>query len=73
MNRLNPLTADGVMRARVGDAVGAAKSLDENLELATSVDEPLWLIRVRIARAEAAWLAGRRMRRGTRCGQPSWR
>jgi DNA-binding CsgD family transcriptional regulator len=33
--------------------------LDENLNLATSVDESAWLIRARIARAEAAWLAGR--------------
>jgi DNA-binding CsgD family transcriptional regulator/tetratricopeptide (TPR) repeat protein len=58
VNRLNPLTSDGVMRARVGDPAGAAKSLDEALALATSVDESTWLIRARVARAEVAWLAG---------------
>jgi DNA-binding NarL/FixJ family response regulator/tetratricopeptide (TPR) repeat protein len=59
VNRLNALTADGVMRARVGDTIGAARSLDENLELAISVDESCWSIRARIGLAEAAWLSGR--------------
>jgi DNA-binding CsgD family transcriptional regulator len=58
VNRLNPLTADGVLRARVDDVVGSAASLDEALSLALSVDESTWLVRVRIARAESFWLTG---------------
>jgi DNA-binding CsgD family transcriptional regulator len=59
VNRLNPLGADGVLRARVGDVVGAAASLDEALALALGVGEPYWLLRTRIARAESCWLVGR--------------
>jgi DNA-binding CsgD family transcriptional regulator len=59
VNRLNPLISDGVMRARVGDPVGAARSLDEVVDLAISVEEAGWLVRARVARAETAWLAGR--------------
>jgi DNA-binding CsgD family transcriptional regulator/tetratricopeptide (TPR) repeat protein len=59
VNRLNPLLTDGVLRARVGDFVGSMASLDEVLTLALSVNEPCWLVRARIARAESFWLAGR--------------
>jgi DNA-binding CsgD family transcriptional regulator/chloramphenicol 3-O-phosphotransferase len=59
VNRLNPLIADGVLRARVGDVVGAGLSLDEALELAVGVDENYWKVRTRAARAESYWLVGR--------------
>jgi DNA-binding CsgD family transcriptional regulator/tetratricopeptide (TPR) repeat protein len=59
VNRLNPLFADGVVRARVGDAVGSMSSLDEVLTLAVSVNEPIWIVRARVARAESFWLIGR--------------
>jgi DNA-binding CsgD family transcriptional regulator/tetratricopeptide (TPR) repeat protein len=58
VNRLNPLTADGLMRARVGDVVGSTASLGEALTLAQSVNESCWLVRARIARAESCWLTG---------------
>jgi DNA-binding NarL/FixJ family response regulator len=59
VNRLNPLFADGAVRARVGDSAGALSSLDEVLPLALSVNEPIWIVRARIARAESFWLVGR--------------
>ena len=59
VNRLNPLFADGVVRARVGDAVGSLSSLDEVLTLAISVNESIYIVRARVARAESFWLAGR--------------
>jgi DNA-binding CsgD family transcriptional regulator/tetratricopeptide (TPR) repeat protein len=59
VNRLNPLIADGILRARVGDVVGSAASLDEALGLSLTVTEPYWSVRTRIARAEGAWLVGR--------------
>ena len=59
MNRLNPLRVLGGIRGRRGEA-GAAELLDEALELASGVGEPLWVVSVRAARAELKWLSGQR-------------
>ena len=57
VNRLNPLRVLGGIRGRRGEA-GAAELLDEALELANGVGEPLWVVSVRAARAELKWLSG---------------
>jgi DNA-binding CsgD family transcriptional regulator len=59
VNRLNPLRVLGGIRGRRGEA-GAAGLLDEALELASGVGEPLWVVSVRAARAELKWLSGQR-------------
>ncbi len=59
VNRLNPLRVLGGIRGRRGEA-GAAELLDEALELANGVGEPLWVVSVRAARAELKWLSGQR-------------
>jgi DNA-binding CsgD family transcriptional regulator/tetratricopeptide (TPR) repeat protein len=58
VNRLNPLLVLGTIHARRGED-GAWKLLDEALELAIGTDEPQYLVPVRTARAELAWLEGR--------------
>jgi DNA-binding CsgD family transcriptional regulator len=57
VNRLNPLLVLGTITARQGGD-GAWKLLDEALELATGTNEPQYLVLVRTARAELAWLEG---------------
>ncbi len=57
VNRLNPLLVLGTITARQGRD-GAWKLLDEALELATGTNEPQYLVLVRTARAELAWLEG---------------
>jgi DNA-binding CsgD family transcriptional regulator len=58
INRMIPLLALGTVSARQGED-GAWKLLDEALELAVGTDEPHYLVPVRTARAELAWLEGR--------------
>jgi hypothetical protein len=59
ISRIVALVAIGRLRARRGDP-GAAEALDEALELAEQTGHLQRLGQVRIARAEAAWLAGDR-------------
>jgi DNA-binding CsgD family transcriptional regulator len=59
INRIVALVALGRLRARRGDP-GVAEALDEALELARQTGHLQRLGPVRIARAEAAWLAGDR-------------
>lgn len=57
VNRLNPLRILGSIRGRRGEA-GAWDLLDEALVLAEGLDEPLWIVSVRAARAELRWISG---------------
>ena len=57
VNRLNPLRVLGSIRGRRGEA-GAWDLLDEALVLAEGLDEPLWIVGVRAARAELRWISG---------------
>jgi len=59
ISRIVALVAIGRLRARRGDP-GVAEALDEALELAEQTSHLQRLGPVRIARAEAAWLAGKR-------------
>jgi len=55
--RLGPLSRLGMIRARRGDP-GAWECLDEAIEYAEGGGEPQSIVPVRLARAEAFWLAG---------------
>jgi DNA-binding CsgD family transcriptional regulator/tetratricopeptide (TPR) repeat protein len=57
VNRINPLTSLGRIRARRG-APGCWECLDEAAAAAEGTGEPQHLAAVRLARAEAYWLAG---------------
>ena len=57
VNRLNPLRVLGSICGRRGEA-GAWDLLDEALVLAEGLDEPLWIVSVRAARAELRWISG---------------
>src|SRR5580692_1253587 len=57
VNRINPLTSLGTVRARQGTA-GCWGWLDEAAATAEGSGEPQHLVLVRLARAEAHWLAG---------------
>jgi ATP/maltotriose-dependent transcriptional regulator MalT len=57
VNRINPLTSLGQIRARRGEP-GAWDSLDEAMRSAHGTAEPQHIRSVRLARAEAHWLAG---------------
>jgi DNA-binding CsgD family transcriptional regulator len=56
VNQLNPLRVLGSIRGRRGEA-GAWELLDEALEGAEGVGEPLWIVAVRVARAELSWIS----------------
>jgi tetratricopeptide (TPR) repeat protein len=51
LNRINPLIADGVIRARLGDAEGAGSRLEEALALAMGTAEEPWVLRVHAPQA----------------------
>jgi DNA-binding CsgD family transcriptional regulator/tetratricopeptide (TPR) repeat protein len=55
--RLGPLSALGTIRARRGDE-GVWTALNEAVIHADGSGEPQWIVPVRLARAEAHWLAG---------------
>jgi DNA-binding CsgD family transcriptional regulator/tetratricopeptide (TPR) repeat protein len=57
VNRMNPLLVMGTISGRRGED-GAWKLLDEALELAEGTGEALYIVAVRAARAELAWLTG---------------
>ena len=57
VNRINPLTSLGKILARRGEP-GAWDRLDEAMRSADGTTEPQHILRVRVARAEACWLAG---------------
>ncbi len=57
VNRMNPLLVLGIISGRRGED-GAWKLLDEALELAEGTGEPPFIVTVRAARAELAWLEG---------------
>jgi len=57
INRLSSLVAVGTVLARRGDPA-AAQYLDEAEDVATGVDEPLYLAWAGLPIAEASWLAG---------------
>jgi DNA-binding CsgD family transcriptional regulator len=57
VNRLNPLITLGRVRGRRGDASGW-RWLDEAAASADSLDEPEWIVLVRLACAEVRWLEG---------------
>jgi DNA-binding CsgD family transcriptional regulator/tetratricopeptide (TPR) repeat protein len=57
VNRLNPLLTLGLIRARRGEP-GAWDCLDEAMTTADGTGEPPWVLALRLARAEAHWLAG---------------
>ncbi len=57
VNRMNPLLVLGIISGRRGED-GAWKLLDEALELAEGTGEPPFIVAVRAARAELAWLEG---------------
>ena len=57
VNRINPLTSLGKIRARRG-AAGCWECLDEAAAAADGSGEPQWIMFVRLARAEAYWLEG---------------
>ncbi len=56
VNRINPLTSLGKILARRGEP-GAWDRLDEAMRSAEGTTEPQHILRVRVARAEAYWLA----------------
>jgi DNA-binding CsgD family transcriptional regulator len=55
--RIKPLASLGTIRARRGEA-GVWECLDEAMDLADGTAEPFMMVAVRLARAEAWWLAG---------------
>lgn len=57
INRIAALTSLGLVRARRGED-GVWPFLDEAADGADGSSEPQWIVHVRTARAEAAWLAG---------------
>jgi DNA-binding CsgD family transcriptional regulator/tetratricopeptide (TPR) repeat protein len=57
VNRINPLTSLGRIRARQGTP-GWRECLDEAAASAEGSGQPRYLVLVRLARAEAYWLAG---------------
>jgi DNA-binding CsgD family transcriptional regulator/tetratricopeptide (TPR) repeat protein len=57
INRISPLTMQGVIRARRGEP-GVWECLDDATTLADGTDEPQQIVPVRLARAEAHWLQG---------------
>jgi DNA-binding CsgD family transcriptional regulator/tetratricopeptide (TPR) repeat protein len=57
VNRMYPLLVLGSISGRRGED-GAWKLLDEALELVTGTEEPPYIVAVRAARAELAWLNG---------------
>jgi DNA-binding CsgD family transcriptional regulator/tetratricopeptide (TPR) repeat protein len=57
INRLSSLITLGKLRARRGEP-GAWDCLDEAIRSAEGTAEPEWIVAVRLARAEAHWLAG---------------
>jgi DNA-binding CsgD family transcriptional regulator len=57
VNRIGPLTSLGSIRARLG-APGCWECLDEAAATADGNGEPQFLVGVRLARAEACWMAG---------------
>jgi DNA-binding CsgD family transcriptional regulator len=57
VNRLNPLVNLGLIRVRRGEP-GAWDCLDAAATTADGTGEPAWILCVRLARAEAHWLAG---------------
>ena len=59
VNRLRGLILLGVIRARRGEA-GVWECLDEAAAIADRKGEPAFQVPMRLARAEAHWLAGRR-------------
>ena len=58
VNRINPLTSLGKIRARRGEP-GAQEYLDEAMRSADGTINSSHILRVRLARAEACWLQGR--------------
>jgi DNA-binding CsgD family transcriptional regulator/tetratricopeptide (TPR) repeat protein len=58
LNRLNPLSRLGLIRARRGEP-GAWDHLDLAMSYADGTGEPQHIVSVRLARAEAFWLEGR--------------
>ena len=58
VNRINPLNSLGKIRARRGDP-GGEEHLDEAMRSADGSTIPSYILRVRLARAEACWLQGR--------------
>ena len=57
VNRINPLTSLGKVRARQG-APGCWECIDEAAAAAEGSGEPKYVVLVRLARAEAYWLEG---------------
>jgi DNA-binding CsgD family transcriptional regulator/tetratricopeptide (TPR) repeat protein len=57
VNRINPWTALGLVRARRDDHA-AWECMEQAIAAAESTGEAQWVVRVRLARAEAHWLAG---------------
>jgi DNA-binding CsgD family transcriptional regulator len=57
INSLNPLVNLGLIRARRAEP-GAWDCLDAAMTTADGTGEPPWILIVRLARAEARWLAG---------------
>jgi DNA-binding CsgD family transcriptional regulator len=57
VNRINPLTSLGKILARRGEP-GGWDRLDEAMRSAEGTTEPQHILRARVARAEAFWLAG---------------
>ena len=58
VNRINPLLSLGKILARRGQP-GAQDHLDEAMRSADGSTIPSWVLRARLARAEACWLQGR--------------
>jgi DNA-binding CsgD family transcriptional regulator len=58
VNRINPLLSLGKILARRGEP-GAQEHLDEAMRSADGTTIPSYILRVRLARAEACWLQGR--------------
>lgn len=57
VNRINPLTSLGKVRARQG-APGCWECLDEAAQAVEGTGEPQYIVLMRLARAEAYWLEG---------------
>lgn len=58
VNRLSTYLALSVVRARRGDVAAAWPLLDQALADGTTLDEPQYLVPIRLARAEVRWLEG---------------
>ncbi|MER7273030.1 LuxR C-terminal-related transcriptional regulator [Dactylosporangium sp. NPDC000244] len=58
INRIYPLYVHATIRAR-RDEDGVWAALDEAAESADGAGEPQWIIKARLGRAEARWLAGK--------------